>query len=98
MMHARARIKLFPTENGGRAGPTPSHFFNFLCRIDGKNYDCRMMLADNGSIRPGDTAEDIPLVFLFWDAVKPKIQKDTSFEICDGFKVVGEGLINSVDS
>ena len=51
-----ATINLFPTDSGGRLGPTPKETFNCLLVMDEKNFDVRIHLGVDERISPGQSA------------------------------------------
>lgn len=61
-----------------------------------KGFDCRLLLNQIGkSIGRGETLLDVPIKFLFYDLVKPKLKIGQHFKLWDmGF--FGEGTITEL--
>lgn len=87
---AHINVKFYESVNGGRKGPTPKDFFRCILSIDGKNFDCRMILSDMLSIHPGDTKKMVPVAFINYEQLKKMLSPNKKFYIKDG-GIVGEG-------
>ena len=86
-----AEVYFYPTEEGGRQGPTPDTFFGCIFVYKEKNYDCRLLLNDIGSIHPGQKVI-VPIVFLFSDVLK-LLKEGAKFYLWDmGNKAEGKVL------
>jgi len=91
---ACATIELFPTEQGGRKGATPSNFFGCVFVIHDKKFDGRIILKDTGAIRPGGHAT-APIKFLDSVAVLEFISPGMTFELWE-MGTIGKGQIIEV--
>jgi hypothetical protein len=89
-----AHVRLFPTSEGGRAGPTPSDQFGCPLVVGDKMFDCRMLLSEVGPLYPGQSAL-VPIKFLSPDLAMPLLSIGSRFHIWDG-KVVGEGEVKEI--
>jgi len=86
-----AKVYLYPTDEGGRQGPTPSNYIGFPLEFEGSYYDCRLLLDDIGSISPGETVE-VPIIFLYSELIVPKLKIGSKFRLWErGFK--GDGVV-----
>jgi len=92
--HIIAEIQLYPTEAGGRSGPTPTDKFGCLFEIEGEYFDCRLFLEGVGPLSPGQTAA-VPIVFLRPDLVNPSLTISRSFHLWDG-KRFANGQVKEV--
>ena len=54
---ALAFVIFFPSENGGRKGPTPREYFKCIITIDNINFDVRLNLIESGAIWPGSSTK-----------------------------------------
>lgn len=98
-----AKIALLSTEEGGRSQPIP--VMNFGCPMYVENspelakhaYDCRLLVQEYGkSISPGDTVENIRIVFLSPDEVIPQLNVGTCFTLWEG-KTIARGEVVSIE-
>jgi len=89
-----ATVNFFPTESGGRAGPTPEGKFNCLMVIEETNLDVRLQLQDIGPISPGQTAR-VPISFLDRDYAKKYCAIGKSFILREVFPI-GRGVIEEM--
>lgn len=79
-----AEIYLYPTEEGGRKGPTPPTFYGCPLYINENYYSFRIFL--NGSVAPGEKAIG-PVKFLIPEMVIPKIKVGNTYKMWEsGFK------------
>ena len=88
-----ADVTLYPTENGGRKGPTASEWFGCPVMVTKDNlnaWDCRILL--NGTpLWPGDTRR-VGMVFLSPDQAVPILRAAGKFYLWDG-RLIGEGTV-----
>jgi hypothetical protein len=90
-----ADITLYPTERGGRRGPTPPEWFACVCLLapdDGRGWDCRLLLGGR-SLLPGETRR-VGMVFLSDGEAVAMLRNADRFLLWDG-RVVGEGTVRS---
>ncbi len=86
-----AEIQLYPTEAGGRSGPTPADKFGCLFEIEGEYFDCRLLLEGVGALSPGQTAT-VPIMFLRPDLVHGSLTISRRFHLWDG-KRIADGQV-----
>ena len=61
-------------------------------------YDCYLLLAKiDKSISPGEMLDDVPIVFLSTDELKPDLKTGTEFVLWEG-REIGIGIITSISS
>jgi hypothetical protein len=94
-----ARVFMYPTERGGRQGPTPSDrfgcpvFFHNVSALAAHGYDCRLLLGELGrAIAPGETIDRVPIDFLSPGEVIPHLTVGVRFWLWEG-RHIGEGEI-----
>jgi hypothetical protein len=87
---ALVRIRLLPTDAGGRQGPTPDRWFGCIFAYQGEMYDCRLILEESGSLFPGSEAI-VPIQFLN-PGVVSYLRQGSRFELWEG-KIIGEGEV-----
>ena len=91
-----AVLNMFPTEKGGRRGPTPNERFGCLMVIGGKSFAVRLDLREVGSILPGQTVR-VPIRFLDWDSVKDNCNVGTKFFLRE-VQTIGEGVVEELNN
>lgn len=89
-----ATVNLFPTEAGGRRGPTPDGKFNCLMTINEKNFDVRLHLEKTGKLLPGQTAK-VPISFLDLEYAQKYCSIGTKFLLRE-LNVIGDGVIDEI--
>ncbi len=90
---AHVNIKFYETTNGGRKHPTLfGDYFGFIFRINDKNFDCRLLFDEPCSIFPGESRDNVPVKFLWYDGAKKELQVNKKFYLWDG-RNIGEGII-----
>jgi translation elongation factor EF-Tu-like GTPase len=94
MLHVTARIKLLKTETGGctscvRSGYRPSIRFGDLYT------DGALTLLDDQQVYPGDKCE-VRVTFANLDYVRAYLRVGTCFDITEGPRRIGEGVILSI--
>jgi hypothetical protein len=87
-------LNLFPTDDGGRHGPTPAGHFNCLMTIDEQNFDVRLHLESVGSISPGQQAR-VPISFLNLKLARKHCSVGQRFSLRES-KVIGDGVIEEI--
>jgi hypothetical protein len=88
-----ATVNLFPSNAGGRRGPTPDGKFHCMITMDQQNFDVRLDLEDIGSISPGQTVK-VPICFLDPEHAKKHWAIGKAFTLREG-KIIGDGIIHS---
>ena len=89
-----ATVNLFPTDAGGRRGPTPDEKFNCMMTIDQKNFDVRLHLHGIGSISPGQTAT-VPISFFDRENARKYCSVGKKFLLRE-INTIGEGVIDEM--
>ncbi len=75
-----AEVRLFPSREGGRHGPTQPDHFGCPADIGGVFFDCRLLLDEHGPLAPGATAV-VPITFLNPEAVIPQLKVGDEFRL-----------------
>ena len=89
-----ATVFLFPTDAGGRSGPTPASTFNCLMVIDEINFDVRLHLEETGAISPGQTVQ-VPISFLTPEQARQYCSVGKEFLLRE-ISLIGKGKIEAV--
>lgn len=89
-----ARVRLYETAEGGRAGPTPGDKFGCLLVLGKDCFDCRLLLSETGALHPGASAR-VPIKFLEPELVRDLLDVGSRFLLRDG-KVIGEGEVEAL--
>ena len=91
-----AEVRLFPTQDGGRRGPTPAEVFGCPLNYKGKFFDMRLDLSEVGSLSPGSTTR-VPLAFLSPGLILPRLSIGSQFTLWEG-RTIGEGTVLELPS
>lgn len=87
-----ARVRLYPTTDGGREAPLQPRQFSCPLFFQNEGFDCRLLLDLTGeTLFPGAEAE-VPIKFLFPENVKPRLKPGDSFKLWD-LKYFAEGEV-----
>lgn len=86
-----ANIRLYPSEQGGRASAILAPHFTCPMEIAGELFTCRLYLAEAGRIDPGSEAT-VPIRFLAPELVSDKLEPGLSFRLWDG-KYFADGTV-----
>jgi hypothetical protein len=89
-----ARIRMYPREQGGKNKVISGKQFSCPLYYHQKGFDCRLLLDEQQSLHPGDTAE-IPLQFLCPEDIKPQLKQGETFTLWD-LRTFAEGEIVQV--
>jgi len=89
-----ADIKLLPTANGGRSGPTPAEWFGCPLGYEGEFFDVRFDLTAIGSLTPGGVAI-VPGKFLSPELIKHRLKAGSKFTLWEG-KTIGDGVVREI--
>jgi len=89
-----ATVRLFPTEEGGRTGPTPAEGFACPLEFEGQKFDCRLLLDQAGPLSPGTTAR-VPIAFLIAENIKPRLKVRSRFTLWE-MRTIGEGTVEEI--
>lgn len=89
-------VKFFSTKENGRKIPTPSNFFNCVFVYKNKNYDCRLLLKDIGSINPGEQ-KIVPIIFFSPELIKNELEIDDTFFIWESKNIAQGKIIEIID-
>lgn len=90
----KATVFFMSTEDGGRQSPTPPMRLGCILVVNGENHDCWLMLANQESIAPGQTAR-VPVKLLDPEIAKPKLGVGTRFALRDT-RVFAHGVVDEV--
>src|SRR4051812_13245256 len=91
---AVAIVALLPSDQGGRAGPTPADWFGCVLGVAGRNFDVRLLL--DAPLRPGE-ARRVGLAFLNPEAARSTLGPGASFSLWEG-REIGLGRIEEIRS
>ncbi len=89
-----ASVKFYPTEKGGRKGPTPPVTFRCLSEFEGEKFDCALFLNESGPLAPGESAT-VPIKFLFPELVKPRLKVGSRFKLWE-MRTIAEGVVEQI--
>jgi len=89
-----ARITLVPTADGGRQGPAQTGFRPQF-RYEGHDWDAVHDFVDKEWLYPGETAVT-HVTFLSPDAHVGRMVVGTKFELCEGQRVIGAGVVTRI--
>jgi hypothetical protein len=89
-----ARVSFLQGSQGGRTQPTPANYLGCICVIKGQNFDCRLLLANIGPIRPGETSV-VPIKFLNTTMVRAYLTEGTHFLLKEA-SVIATGEITQI--
>lgn len=102
MKKAFATITLFDRKDGGRRVAIPVTqfkcplFFKGIKELSDHGYDCRMLVNEYGKeIKPGESANNVQIIFLSSDEVFSYIKEGTEFDIWE-MGIIGNGIIKSI--
>jgi hypothetical protein len=87
-------IRFLSFDEGGRKSQTPSDFYSCLAKIDDKLIDCRLLLEN--AIFPGDTMENVPIVFLSDRNISSSLNVGSMFALQDGNKIIGQAEVRTI--
>lgn len=103
MKSAIAKIRFLSTDEGGRTQPIPVRnygcpvFFEGIPELSNHGYDCRVLVPKHGAeITPGETVEQLEMIFLFPEDVFPFVRNGTRFSLWEG-KTIAHGEILSLE-
>jgi hypothetical protein len=103
MRRVNVKITFLSKENGGRSQAIPVMdfgcpvYFEDIPELSEHAYDCRLLISGYGkSISPGDTVEDLKMIFLSPDEVISHLQKGTRFTLWEG-KTIAQGEVVSIE-
>jgi len=103
MKRAIAKITFLSAEEGGRTQPLPSMnfgcpvFFEGVDALSAHGYDCRLILLEYGMpISPGETVNEIAMIFLYPEDVFPHLEQGIRFTLWEG-KTIAHGEISRIE-
>ncbi len=103
MRHVIAKVHFLSNDEGGRAQTIPLMnfgcpvFFDNVPDLSAHGYDCRLLIPEYGSpISPGDTVEQLGLIFLSPEDVLPYLRKGVRFTLWEG-KAIAKGEITRIE-
>lgn len=89
--HIKAEVSFKTTAEGGRQGPTPSDRFGCMLGIEGKYFDCLILVSECGPIAPGER-KVVPIVFLYPELAMPLAVVGTRFVLRE-HKEIAHGTV-----
>ncbi len=75
-----ASVRFYPTEKGGRKGPTPRHIFRCQLEFEDEKFDCGLHLESVGPLIPGMLAT-VPITLLFPALIKARLKVGSRFTL-----------------
>ena len=91
-----ATLSLLPTDQGGRKKPVFDHYRPSFSFGSKQHYSGEIIFPNAGELQPGHSA--IAMVKLLPSRhISEYLKQGVMFKIFEGEKVVGMGLINSID-
>lgn len=88
---ALVELRLFPSDAGGRAGPTPPGWWGCPLSINGDLFDGRFDLSETGPLQPGESRV-VPVKFLSPDIVRTRITGGQELQVWEG-GFIGEAAV-----
>lgn len=89
-----ASIRMYPTEAGGRKGPSLPDLFRCLFEFHGDRFDCALLLDGVGPVGPGASIE-VPIKFLSPDLIKSRLRIGDRFFLWE-LRHIGEGEVKEI--
>ena len=89
----RARIVLFPTMDGGRAGPIHDGYRPHVTVSDGEMLGVTVRMVNDASISPGDDGE-VTLVLMYPEVDYSPLTSGAEFTIREGHRGIGAGKVH----
>jgi hypothetical protein len=86
-----ATIVFHPIDQGGRKEPTSPDRFRCPFEYQGEFFDCVLDLSETRSVHPGEEVT-VPVVFLFSDLIKPRLNKGDRFTLWD-MRTIADGIV-----
>jgi hypothetical protein len=103
MKRAIARVGFLSNAEGGRTQPIPLMdfgcpvFFENVTSLSKHGYDCRLLVPRHGRvICPGETVENLSMVFLYPKDVFPHLCAGVRFTLWEG-KTIARGEILRIE-
>lgn len=103
MRKVKVQVTLLRTDEGGRSQAIPMArfgcpvFFEGIPALSDHAYDCRLLVNERGRpIAPGETVDEIEMIFLSPETVLPHMRPGVLFTLWDG-KPIGKGAVVSVE-
>ena len=88
---ALIELRLFPSDAGGRAGPTSDGWWGCSLSIDGDLFDGRVDLSEMEPLQPGESRV-VPVKFLSPDLVRTRITEGQELRLWEG-RLIGEATV-----
>ncbi|MFO1114439.1 MAG: hypothetical protein U1E28_02045 [Beijerinckiaceae bacterium] len=89
-----AVVHFYPSEQGGRKGPTPPRIFRCPLEFEGEKFDCGLHLEEIGAIAPGITAT-VPITLLFPELLKSRLKVGSQFKLWE-LGEIADGVVEKV--
>ncbi len=78
-----AAVEFLSTQEGGRRTPTPGAFLGCPMLLNGRVFDCRLLLHEVGPVSPGEKVT-VPVKFLDSDTARKIVRVGDTFELREG--------------
>jgi hypothetical protein len=89
-----AKIRLLPSSQGGRLGPTRADKHYCIMVVGDRNLDVRLYLDQIGPLRPGHEAV-VPIGFVDPQFAKQFVTEGTAFKLRE-LRIIGEGVVQEL--
>ncbi|MDP1699942.1 MAG: hypothetical protein Q8L53_03135 [Aestuariivirga sp.] len=87
-------VHFLTSEEGGRTSATPPDKLHCMFDLQGKYYDCRILLDSVGSVLPGQTVT-APLIFIDPETIIPKLVVGLKFNLHDP-RLIATGTVMKI--
>jgi translation elongation factor EF-Tu-like GTPase len=93
--HLVATLRLLSTAEGGRQTPIRKDVYRPQFFLGLSSASCRVVEIDKGTLSPGEEGE-VEMTLLHPERWGTELQPGANFEIREGLRVVGRGIIKDV--
>jgi len=95
MYNFTAIVSMFPTENGGRKTPVYDHYRPSFSFATVKQFSGEVSFPDLEEVKPGSTTNAV-VKLLPSRNIRQHLKKGDPFTILEGNKIVGTGVIQTI--
>ena len=88
-------VHFLTSGDGGRTSATPRDKLHCMFDLQGRYYDCRVLLDSVGPVLPGQTVT-APLIFLDPETVIPKLEVGLNFNLRDP-RLIATGTVMKIE-
>jgi hypothetical protein len=89
-----ASVRFYPTDEGGREGPTPGRLFRCPLEFEGERFDCGLLLDAIGPLEPGMCAS-VPVSLLAPQLLKSRLRVGSRFTLWE-LGTIAEGTVEEI--